>query len=176
MPDPRPLSFARVAALGAVVVLALSACASTPAGWTYAPQPSITPPPSSGQRGAVWPGVGRPLPPASAAPSTPGGSVAPPPSGGQGGPVVQLSAENIAFDKSSIQAPAGQPWSIDFDNKDAGIPHNVAIKDQSGNQVLMGEIVTGPVQTTYQVPALPAGPYTFVCDVHPNMTGILDAQ
>ena len=38
-----------------------------------------------------------------------------------------------------------------------------------------GEIVTGPKVIVYDVPALPAGSYTFVCSVHPNMTGTLAA-
>jgi plastocyanin len=28
----------------------------------------------------------------------------------------------------------------------------------------------------YDVPALPAGSYTFACTVHPNMTGSITAQ
>ena len=36
-----------------------------------------------------------------------------------------------------------------------------------------GEIVTGPVAVDYQVPALAAGTYQFVCTVHPNMIGTL---
>ena len=36
-----------------------------------------------------------------------------------------------------------------------------------------GDIVTGPTTVTYDVPALPAGTYTFTCTVHPNMTGTL---
>jgi plastocyanin len=29
---------------------------------------------------------------------------------------------------------------------------------------------------TYDVPALPAGTYTFICIVHPNMTGTLTVK
>ena len=36
-----------------------------------------------------------------------------------------------------------------------------------------GEMVTGVAQKDYQVDALPAGTYTFVCQVHPSMTGTL---
>jgi plastocyanin len=36
-----------------------------------------------------------------------------------------------------------------------------------------GDIVTGPTVVEYQVPALPAGTYQFVCTVHPNMVGTL---
>ena len=39
-----------------------------------------------------------------------------------------------------------------------------------------GEIVTGPTTIVYQVPALEAGAYAFVCTVHPNMVGTLTVQ
>ena len=62
---------------------------------------------------------------------------------------------------------------IEFDNNDAGIPHNLEIQDASGASMFRGQIITGPAMAMYQVPALAAGTYTFVCDVHPNMTGTL---
>ena len=67
-------------------------------------------------------------------------------------------------------------FQIHFDNKDAGVPHNVAIKDQTGDQLMTGAIITGPAEATYEVAALPAGTYPFVCSVHPNMTGTITAQ
>jgi plastocyanin len=36
--------------------------------------------------------------------------------------------------------------------------------------------VTGPIIEIYDVPALPAGTYAFVCSVHPNMTGTLTVK
>ena len=36
-----------------------------------------------------------------------------------------------------------------------------------------GAIFPGVAQQTYDVPALAAGTYGFVCTVHPNMTGTL---
>ena len=36
-----------------------------------------------------------------------------------------------------------------------------------------GDLVTGPKKVTYNVPALKAGSYPFVCTVHANMTGTL---
>ncbi len=35
------------------------------------------------------------------------------------------------------------------------------------------DLLTGPGKTDYNVPALPAGTYTFYCIVHPGMTGTL---
>jgi cytochrome c oxidase subunit 2 len=102
----------------------------------------------------------------------PGGSGAPPPGGER---QIQIDAHNTAFDQAELEAVAGQPFTILFNNEDP-LPHNVAIHKGSptGEEVFQGEIVTGPTQVTYDVPALPAGPYAFVCTVHPQMTGTLN--
>jgi len=102
----------------------------------------------------------------------------PRPSGEAAGPVVGVSALNVAFEQSSLTAPADQPFQIEFDNKDSGVPHNVAIHRDSptGEEVFKGEIFNGPEKRLYDVPPLPAGPYAFVCTVHPTMTGTLTVQ
>jgi cytochrome c oxidase subunit 2 len=103
----------------------------------------------------------------------------PAPSGGPGpaaGPALQLSALNIAFEQTSLTAPAGTPFQIEFDNKDASVPHNVDIHDASGTEVFKGEIFPGPAKRVYDVPALDAGAYAFACTVHPTMTGTLTVQ
>lgn len=114
---------------------------------------------------------------ASAAPSPSGGASAAP-SGAPAGTVLRISAQNIAFDVSSLEVPADQPFQIEFVNNDAGIPHNVAIHEGSptGAEVWRGEIITGIKTITYDVPALKAGTYGFICTVHPNMTGTLTAR
>jgi cytochrome c oxidase subunit II len=114
---------------------------------------------------------------ASAAPSA-APSGAPAPSGQPAGPTLQISALSIAFEQSALEAPADTPFKIEFDNKDASIPHNVAIHEggPTGPEVFKGEVVTGPTKTTYDVPALKAGAYGFVCSVHPNMTGTLTVK
>ncbi|HEU4672688.1 MAG TPA: cupredoxin domain-containing protein [Candidatus Limnocylindrales bacterium] len=85
---------------------------------------------------------------------------------------AQVDAKNIQFSVSEIDAAAGKSFEIDFRNDDASIPHNIAILDSSGSNALFrGDLVTGPASTTYSVPALPAGSYTFHCDVHPSMSG-----
>ncbi|HEY3334460.1 MAG TPA: cupredoxin domain-containing protein [Candidatus Limnocylindrales bacterium] len=150
----------------AAVALAAAACsASTPPGWTYAPPtPSPSAAPSSSASAA--PGGS-----ASAGPSD-GGSSAAPSGGAAGGTVVQISALNIAFEQTSVSAPADVPFTIHFNNKEA-VPHNVDVKDAGGAEKFKGDLVTGPKEVDYQVPALAAGDYTFTCIVHPNMTGKL---
>jgi len=103
----------------------------------------------------------------------------PAPSGGAGGgATVQITAKSIAYEQTAITAKADTPFQIDFDNEDAGTPHNVAIHKDSptGQEVFKGEIFAGVAKKTYDVSALPAGAYAFACSVHPNMTGTLTVQ
>lgn len=111
-----------------------------------------------------------------------GGSAAPSisasaaPSGGSAGASVSIVASGIAFTTPTVTAPADAPFVIAFDNQDAGILHNVAISDAAGTEVFRGDIFPGVETRDYQVPALAAGDYPFICSVHPNMTGTLTAE
>jgi cytochrome c oxidase subunit 2 len=88
------------------------------------------------------------------------------------GTTLQIAAKNIHFDKTCLAAPANQPFTIDFDNQDAGVPHNVEVyTDKSATERLGGatglsDTITGPAKTTYKVGALKPGTYYFQCDVH----------
>lgn len=74
-----------------------------------------------------------------------------------------------------MTAPADQAFTIHFTNTESGVPHNVDVQDASGGSLARGDIITGPAEADYDVPALAAGDYKFVCSVHPNMTGTLTA-
>jgi mono/diheme cytochrome c family protein/plastocyanin len=139
-------------------------------GWrdpNYKPDPGATPYPD------CWKAE---FASASASPgASPGGSPAVTP--GPDSPVVEISASSSsAFDQSSVTAPADQAFVIHFANNESGVPHNVEVKDPSGATVVRGDIITGPAEADYAVPALAAGDYPFVCSVHPNMTGTLTAE
>ncbi len=101
----------------------------------------------------------------------------PAPSGSAAPPAVTLVlvASAVAFDKAALEAPADEPFAIDFDNRDAGIQHDVAIRNDTG-LVFNGQDVTGPARVVDNVPPLAAGTYTFFCTFHPAMTGILTVQ
>lgn len=93
--------------------------------------------------------------------------------------VLQETAKGIAYEQTSLTVPANQPFQIAFDNEDAGIPHDIAIYQPgtNGQQLFRGAIVTGVTQTTYDIPALPPGTYTFRCIVHPTtMVGTLTVR
>jgi plastocyanin len=151
----RLLSVASVAILSGAI---LAACTSANPGWTYAPAPPVTPAPSVVESGA---------------PSASAGSGDAP-----GGGAVAIAATALAFEQTEVNAPAGEPFQIAFTNNDAGTPHNVAIHkgDAAGAEVFKGEIFSGVDTKTYDVPALDAGAYAFVCTVHPTMVGTLTAE
>lgn len=98
-----------------------------------------------------------------------------------GGPAsFNIVAENIQFDVESITVSAGVEVTVTLDNRDAGVPHNIAFyTDSSASQLIAGtEVENGPVtQTlTFTAPTAP-GTYFFRCDVHPDtMTGALVVQ
>ena len=137
---------------------------STPAAiLTSAPSttPSITVPPSTAPPSTVPPSTASPTPstPAECSPK---------------GTKLHLTAAGIAFDPTCLAAPGGTAFTIAFQNKDVGIPHNVHIfsadpaQDPNAQSLFAGDLVTGPATATYKVSALPPGTYFFHCDVHPT--------
>ena len=147
---------ARLLSVAILVAAVVSACTTASAGWTYAPAPSKT-----------------------AAPSTASSATAPAEPGGSGNPnLVMISALGIKYEQTTVTAPAGVPFQIVFDNKDAGTPHNVSLHlgGSTGAELFKGTIFNGIESRTYDVPALDAGQYAFVCTVHPTMIGTLNAQ
>jgi plastocyanin len=89
---------------------------------------------------------------------------------------VTVTASGITFTTPSVTAPADTEFTLRFDNQDAGIPHDVDIRDAAGATVFKTDIFPGVEARDYSVPALAAGEYSFVCTVHPNMTGTLSAS
>ncbi len=94
-------------------------------------------------------------------------------------PVVQLaappSASTKGFSTDTLSAPANTAFSIEFDNQETGVQHNVVIASQDGSQTFFdGALTTGPSKTTYDVDPLAPGTYSFFCKVHPTtMKGTL---
>ena len=166
---PAPQTPSRLFAVLAVLVVAAavaqsgvltagSANGGTP-GSSAAPGSAAPPPGGSGAPGSGAPG------------SPPAGS---PPAGGPAD--VTVEAKDIAFVETTWTGPADKPFKLAFDNEDNGVPHNVSLKDSSGAEVFKGDILNGVETRVYDVPALPAGQYTYVCSVHSNMSGTATLQ
>ncbi|WP_292521507.1 cupredoxin domain-containing protein [Methanoculleus sp.] len=87
--------------------------------------------------------------------------------------MVNITAQDIAFNTETITVPAGANVTMVFDNQDS-VPHNVAVYDSSlrSEEIFVGDIITGPAEITYtfMAPSEP-GTYYFQCDVHPSMNG-----
>jgi plastocyanin len=98
-------------------------------------------------------------------------------SGGTGLTIIApVGASTAGFDTNRLEAEAGVAFTITFDNQDTGVPHNFVLKKPDGSNVDIGDtkIITGPASVTHNVPALDAGKYPFLCEVHPQtMKGIL---
>jgi plastocyanin len=86
---------------------------------------------------------------------------------------IQLVAKDLAFDKSSFTVPAGLTFAIELNNQDAA-PHDVDITGNGVNQ--SSEPFGGPATKTHVYAGLPAGTYTFLCTVHPDMKGTVESK
>ena len=148
----------------ALSVLLIAACAAAEGpGWTYAPAPSETPAAApTGSPSATSEPTGEP--------GDPTGSP-----GAPGDVTLEVVAERIAFDVLKLEAPAGAPFAIHFVNRNASVPHDVDIRTQDGQTIFDGETLNDVGEITYEIPALEAGEYVFICSVHPipAMTGTL---
>ena len=89
----------------------------------------------------------------------------------------KLAAVNVAFDQTDVAVPASKPFILVFENRE-NITHNVSVYADVALQrrLFEGVLFNGPATRWYPIPALAAGTYVFVCDLHPTMTGRLRAS
>jgi plastocyanin len=86
---------------------------------------------------------------------------------------VTVTAQGIKFLEKTFTAPADRPFTIVLDNQADGIAHDIDLIDASGAKVADNKPVVGVSSVVYDIGALPAGTYTFICSLHPipDMTG-----
>lgn len=91
------------------------------------------------------------------------------------GGALQIAGVSSTFDVEELTAAAGTV-TIEFDNRDAGVVHNLNVfkgADAQGESVGATELEVGPVQQTLTL-ELEAGGYFYQCDAHPTtMKGTL---
>jgi plastocyanin len=113
-----------------------------------------------------------------------GGGGATTTSGGGGGggasSSVKLAASptEIAYDTNSLTAKAGN-ITIDFNNPNAGLGHDVCVETTDGSQLGCSDVVQGK-STTLDLQNVKAGDYEFFCSVDSHkdlgMKGTLTVQ
>jgi hypothetical protein len=84
----------------------------------------------------------------------------------------------------TVETQGEDEFVFEFDNIEAGVPHNVSIAElegdrdnpEGGERLHEGDVITGEAQVVETVePGLAPGDYFFVCDVHPTtMIGVLE--
>ncbi len=151
----------------------LVACSSGAA----APIASLTPTEAAASPG---PTVGvtaapTPAPTPAAAPTAAIVKVTPIPGAPNSGIVVQLTAKTDLWSVSRLDAPAEKGWQIQINDADGGT-HNftVASGPTVPERIFMSTRFELVGTVTFDIPALPAGSYLFICTLHPErMTGTL---
>lgn len=89
----------------------------------------------------------------------------------------KLLANNVAFDQTDVDVPAGTAFILVFENVE-NVGHNVSVYADATYQTRLfeGSVFSGPATRWYPVPSLAPGTYVFRCDLHSEMTGRLQAS
>jgi len=86
---------------------------------------------------------------------------------------IELVAQNLSFNMSTITVPESAGVKINFKNRDAFVAHNMAVyRNLAGGQtepIFVGRTIVGPGAIVYEFTSPAAsGSYFFECDVHPQ--------
>jgi len=88
---------------------------------------------------------------------------------------LTVVAKDIALAPAAIQATSDAALTVDFQNQDNAVPHDLVLYAGSGDGVKLAstEVFTGVANRQLSVPPLVPGQYRFSCTVHPNMSATL---
>jgi hypothetical protein len=93
--------------------------------------------------------------------------------------VVKVIAFHVRWVPTTLTAPAGKVWHVEIDNQDGPPEHHnfVVASGKSVPERIYQSPNFNKGTFTYDVPALPAGDYLFICTVHADvMTGTLEIR
>lgn len=97
------------------------------------------------------------------------------PAGGEEASIVEVAAQSSTeFTEDQLSAAADSKVTVRFENREQGVPHNIAFyASEGGEKLAASETITGPATTEVELETGKAGEIYFQCDVHPNMKGTL---
>ena len=86
------------------------------------------------------------------------------------GNTVTIVAQSTKFSTDCLAAPANQPFTLSFENKDT-TAHNLAfLTSHSASEVMFrADIFAGPKTSTFTMGPFKPGNYAFHCEVHPTL-------
>lgn len=93
--------------------------------------------------------------------------------------VVKVVAAHVRWVPTSLAAPAGEVWHVQIDNHDGPPEHHnfVVASGKTVPERIYQSTNFNKGTFTFDVPALPAGSYLFICTVHADvMTGTLELR
>jgi plastocyanin len=82
--------------------------------------------------------------------------------------IAVLESRPGTFNTDCLAAPAGEPFTIQFDNQDTSSLGNHNIHIFGGGALFVGDIARHGTSITYEVGALEAGTYQFRCGRAPH--------
>ena len=92
--------------------------------------------------------------------------------------IVQVVAAHTRWTPPDLTAPAGKVWHVKIDDQDPDQHHNFTVASGRTFEEWIYQVtnfVKG--RYTFDIPALPAGTYLFICTLHPeSMTGKLTLE
>ncbi len=80
---------------------------------------------------------------------------------------VTIVGDDLAFDTTELETAIGQTLSMTFDNREAGIAHNLHVEGTAAGDATT-DIEEGPTTQTLAVSFDEAGEFEYFCDVHPQ--------
>jgi plastocyanin len=104
-------------------------------------------------------------------------SVTPIPSAPDSMTVVKVVIAHVRWVPTTLTAPAGEVWHVQIDNQDGPPEHHnfVVASGKTVPERIYQSSNFNKGTFTFEVPALPAGNYLFICTVHADvMTGTLE--
>lgn len=161
LPSHRPAH--GVTALVAITLI-VAACSAAPV--PSSPPPTATPSPSAA------------LTPSPTASKPPIVKITPIPGAPDSGVLLKIVAASNRWDTSALSAPAAKIWHLELTNQERTIPHNFTVSSGPAyEERIYGTPNVKKGTFRYDIPALPAGSYLFMCTLHANtMTGTLAIQ
>jgi plastocyanin len=85
--------------------------------------------------------------------------------------IAVLASASHQFTKDCLAAPAGEPFTIYFNNQDISSHGNHNIHIGLPDEDFVGDRAFHGTDITYEVEPIPAGTYEFHCDEHVAMNG-----